>query len=447
MQRGEQIFHPEIGPNGVPRWSKSLRKLRINYDKIKRLLRFAAKRSAEDQIPQVAGSLTFTTMLAIVPLLTVAFALFTAFPIFSSFQASLQQFLAEHLMPAQFNNQIFKYLNQFAEKAKGLTTAGIIGLVVTAVMTMMTVESSFNVIWRVRTSRPLAQRMLAYWALITLGPFLVGVSLSTSSYLFTQSLALAASSTTPLLINWLLAATSLPLTALAFTLLYVYLPNCSVAWRDAVVGGICAALAFELAKRGFGYYVRRIPTYTAVYGAFAAVPVFLLWMYLSWFITLAGAMVASALPAIRIGQHHRVHYPGSDFYDALDLLGCLSQARDVGKPGCSVLSAARLLRCDVETVQRLLTLMEGYGWVAPVQRGNEITPHYVLLANPERLTAAQLFDVLVLDREALMKQLQDNATRMNSTLLREALMFEKLDMPLAALLPPQDGTEFADVAL
>ncbi|MDC6131162.1 YihY family inner membrane protein, partial [Burkholderia gladioli] len=166
-------------------------KLSVDLVTIRRLARFAAKRGAEDRIPQVAGSLTFTTILAVVPLVTVAFALFTAFPMFSSFQSSLQGFLADHLMPAQINNQIFKYLNQFSAKAKGLTTAGLIVLVVTSVMTMMTIESAFNVIWRVRKSRPFAQRVLAYWAFITLAPLLFGISLSISSYLFTKSLAIA----------------------------------------------------------------------------------------------------------------------------------------------------------------------------------------------------------------------------------------------------------------
>jgi membrane protein len=304
-----------------------LSRVRFDLDTLKRLAQFAAQRISEDRIPQVAGSLTFTAMLALVPLATVAFALFTAFPIFSSFQQSLQFFLADHLMPEQLNSQIFKYLNQFASKAKGLTTIGMILLFLTAVMTMMTVESAFNVIWRVRKARPIAQRILVYWAIITLGPLLIGVSLSISSYLFTQSMTFTAAQRMTPVIEWALTGAALPLTALAFTILYVYLPNCRVEWRDAVIGGLTAAIAFELAKRGFGYYVRRIPTYTAVYGAFAAVPLFLLWMYLCWFITLAGAMIASALPAIRIGQFHRPTFEGSNLFDSLELLARLGSTR------------------------------------------------------------------------------------------------------------------------
>ncbi len=408
-----------------------MRTLGSELDTVKRLARFAAKRSGEDRIAQVAGSLTFTTMLAIVPLATVAFALFTAFPIFGKFQASLQMFLAQHLMPDQINSQIFKYLNQFASKAKGLTTAGMIVLFVTSVMTMMTVESAFNVIWRVVKPRPFAQRVLVYWAIITLGPLLIGVSLSISSYVFAQSSVLA-NGQVPSLLEWALTGATLPLTALAFALLYVYLPNCTVAWRDAVVGGLIAAVAFELAKRGFGYYVRRMPTYTAVYGAFALVPLFLLWVYLCWFITLAGATIVSALPAIRVGQFHRRHYAGSDLLDALELLVRLDEARDAGKPGLTPMELSRMLRCDIDTVTRLLGKLSRREWVTRL--ADEPVPRHVLIANPAQVTVGRLFDMFVIDRAELEYQLRLDSTRVDTALLLDALHNPKLDLTLATLV-------------
>ncbi|WP_323046396.1 YihY family inner membrane protein [Paraburkholderia sp.] len=410
-----------------------LSRVRFDLDTLKRLAQFAAKRSSEDRIPQVAGSLTFTTMLALVPLATVAFALFTAFPIFSSFQMSLQIFLADHLMPAQLNSQIFNYLNQFASKAKGLTTIGMIFLFVTAVMTMMTVESAFNVIWRVRKARPIAQRILVYWAIITLGPILIGVSLSISSYLFTRSMAFSAAQHITPVIDWALTSAALPLTALAFTMLYVFLPNCRVEWRDAAIGGITAAIAFELAKRGFGFYVRRIPTYTAVYGAFAAVPLFLLWMYLCWFIALAGAMIASALPAIRIGQFHRPTFEGSDLFDSLELLARLSEARDAGKRGYTVPELSRMLRREMDTTIKLLQKLEEIEWIARLQEDG-MRPHFVLLANPARITVEQLFNLFVIDRAELEYQLQLDSTRVDGQTLLAALENDKLKVTLAALL-------------
>jgi len=410
-----------------------LSRVRFDLDTLKRLAQFAAKRSSEDRIPQVAGSLTFTTMLALVPLATVAFALFTAFPLFSSFQESLQFFLADHLMPAQLNSQIFKYLNQFAAKAKGLTTIGMVLLFLTGVMTMMTIESAFNVIWRVRKARPVAQRILVYWAIITLGPILIGVSLSISSYLFTQSMTFSAAQRMTPVIEWALAGTALPLTALAFTILYVYLPNCRVEWRDAVIGGVTAAIAFELAKRGFGYYVRRMPTYTAVYGAFSVVPLFLLWMYLCWFITLAGAMIASALPAIRIGQFHRPTFEGSNLFDSLELLARLCEARDAGKRGYTVTELSRMLRRDMDTTVYLLQRLEQVGWIAQLQE-DASRPHFLLLANPAQITVQQLYDLFVMDRAELEYQLQLASTRVDGAMLLAALENDRLKVTLATLL-------------
>ncbi|WP_322043158.1 YihY family inner membrane protein [Paraburkholderia sp. J67] len=408
-----------------------LSRVRIDLHIVKRLARFAARRSREDRIPQVAGSLTFTTMLAIVPLATVAFALFTAFPIFSSFQNSLQGFLAEHLMPAQINSQIFLYLNQFASKAKGLTTMGMIVLFVTSVMTMMTVESAFNVIWRVRKARPFAQRVLVYWAILTLGPILIGVSLSISSYLFTRSLAIATEQHVSMLFDWMLIGASLPLTALAFTMLYVYLPNCRVEWRDAVIGGIAAAIAFELAKRGFGYYVRRIPTYTAVYGAFAAAPMFLLWMYLSWFITLVGAMITSALPEIRTGRFNRPRFPGSDLLDALELLAGLAETRDEGRPGLTGEQIAQLLRRDLATVMRLVNCLEEDELIARLEKDGA-KPHYVLIANPARISVERIYARFVIDRKELAYQLK--SSDIDAGMLLAALENDKLTVSLASLL-------------
>lgn len=408
-----------------------MRTLSSELDTPKRLARFAAKRIGEDRIAQVAGSLTFTTMLAIVPLATVALALFTAFPLFAKFQESLQMFLAQHFMPDQINSQIFKYLNQFASKAKGLTTAGMIVLFVTSVMTMMTVESAFNVIWRVAKPRPFAQRVLVYWAIITLGPLLIGVSLSISSYLFAQS-SLLSNGPVPSLLEWALTGAALPLTALAFTLLYVYLPNCSVAWRDAVVGGLIAAVAFELAKRGFGYYVRRMPTYTAVYGAFALVPLFLLWVYLCWFITLAGATIVSALPAIRLGQFHRRHYAGSDLLDALELLVRLDEGREAGRPGLTTVELSRLLRCDLDTVTRLLGKLGRREWVTRL--ADDHAQRYVLIANPAHVTVGRLFDMFVIDRAELEYQLRLDSTRVDTALLLDALHNPKLELTLATLV-------------
>jgi membrane protein len=310
---------------------------------------------------------------------------------------------------------------------------GMIILFVTSVATMMTVESAFNLIWRVRKPRPFAQRVLAYWAILTLGPILIGVSLSISSYLFTRSAQLVGDEGLSALFTWALATATLPLTALAFTMLYVFLPNCRVEWRDAAVGGIAAAVAFELAKRGFGFYVRRIPTYTAVYGAFAAAPLFLLWVYLSWFITLVGAMIASALPEVRTGQFDRPTFPGSDLLDALELLARLAHASDAGRPGCLATWLARALRRDLPTVTRLLQALEDDGLVGRLDTGGDRT-RFVLLANPAHIPVARLFGRFVIDRRELAYQLKQKSSRLDADTLLNALDNDKLSVPLASLM-------------
>ncbi|CAH2798885.1 MAG: Virulence factor BrkB [uncultured Caballeronia sp.] len=410
-----------------------LQQLSIDFAAVKRLAGFVAQRIGEDRVAQVAGSLTFTSVLSLVPLATVAFALFTAFPIFGSFQASLQDFLAVHLMPPQINDQIFKYLNQFASKAKGLTMVGMIILLVTSVMTMMTVESAFNVIWRVRKARPIAQRVLVYWSIITLGPILFGGSLSISSYVFAHSVAFAGShNLMPPIVEWALTGASLPLTALAFTIIYVYMPNCKVEWRDALVGGLIAAIAFELGKRGFGYYVRHIPTYTAVYGAFAALPMFLLWVYLCWMITFVGAMVTSALPAIRTGQYHRRDFPGSDLLDALEILARLVEAREEGKPGYTALQFSTMVRSDLDTSTRLIARLDALGWIGRLEDSR--MPRYVLITNPNQITVTMLFEQFVIDPAELEYQLKLDAAQVDCAVLMGALQNDKLEITLGSLI-------------
>jgi len=407
----------------------------FDFDKLKRLARFTATRLNDDRIPQVAGSLTFTTVLSLVPLITVAFAIFTAFPIFGTFQASLQGFLANHLMPAQVSNQIFKYLDLFVAKAKGLTTAGLLFLVVTSVMTMMTVESAFNVIWRVRKSRPLAQRIVIYWGVITLGPVLVGVSLSISSYVLSQSLALSGTQHVPQLLGWVLEAAALPLTVAAYTFLYSYLPNCRVELRDAMVGAVLAGVGFELARHGFSLYIKRFPTYATVYGAFATVPIFLIWVYLLWFITLAGATVAALLPAIRAGQFHRPHFAGGDLLDAINLLALLHEAREQGVPGYPTMALTRTLRCDLDTAKRVLRILDKAEWIARLPRHNA-ADNWIMLASPKQIALNDLYERFVLDRAEFNYQIGQSPAGLNGNVLTAALNGRHMEITLADLIAP-----------
>jgi membrane protein len=251
--------------------------------------------------------------------------------------------------------------------------------------------------------------------------------------LFTRSFSAQTGQQVSAVLVWMLAGATLPFTALAFAILYVYLPNCRVQWRDAVVGGIAAAIAFECAKRGFGYYVRRIPSYTAVYGAFATLPMFLVWVYLSWFITLVGATITSALPEIRSGRFDRPVFAGSDLLDALELLARLAHAREDGQPGCTAPQLAQMLRCNLATVMRILGVMEHDGLVGRLDNEGA-KPQFLLIANPAQIPVAHLFGRFVIDRKELAYQLGLKSSFIDADTLLHALDNDKLSMPLAALL-------------
>jgi len=257
--------------------------------------RFVAQRIRQEELPQVAGSLTFTTILALVPLLTIALAIFTAFPLFGRFRIALENYFVDSLMPSEVARTILDNLNMFASKSARLSALGALALVVTSGFTIATIDRVFNRIWRVRQERSGPQRMLVYWAAITAGPLLMGISVTATSWIVRAAGSLLLGSFGV----WIYTALSLALNSLLFAALYVFVPNTRVRWHDAILGGMLAAASAEIAKQVFATYVIRLPTYTVVYGALAALPIFLVWIYTMWLITLVGAAVAAAVPAVR----------------------------------------------------------------------------------------------------------------------------------------------------
>ena len=261
-----------------------------------RLLCTLGRRFIEDRCAQVASSLTFTTLLALVPVVTVMLTVASAFPVFRSLLDHLQGFVVQNMLPKSAD-AITTYTQQFSENAAHLTAAGVIILGVTALLLLFTIEGEFNVIWRVSRPRPFLRRVLVYSTLLTLGPLLIGASLSLTSYLITLSFGLVEE--VPGARLALLRFVPLLLTAAAFALLYFAVPRCPVMKRDALAGGIAAGAGFEIMKHGFGFYLTHFPAYTVVYGAFAAVPIFLLWIYLSWLVILGGAVLVAVIPEWR----------------------------------------------------------------------------------------------------------------------------------------------------
>ena len=366
------------------------------------LMRFALRRLKEERLPEVAASLTFTTALALVPVLTIAFAIFTTFPLFTTFRESLEAYFVQILMPKGIANTILDYLSQFAAKASRLSVVGAIVLIVTAIMMFGTVDRTLNQIWRVNTPRPFLQRMIIYWSIMTLGPLLLGASLSFASELSPLTGLLGREA--PFLRTLLLVIVSVSLSTLAFSLLYLTVPNRVVDWRDAAIGGAVAAIAFEVTRRLFTFFIVQGPSsnYKVVYGALAAVPIFLIWVYLFWMITLAGAVIAAALPVVKYERWWHRPAPGSEFLDAMNVLKFMVEARS-GSADVDALRLREFTRLGFEESERLLQRMLDVGWVGRVKsemtkswrlrRKHRKQDRWVLLANPEKLTVADVYQL------------------------------------------------------
>src|SRR5512134_2929523 len=266
-----------------------------------RLLAFflaLAQRLREDRGFETAGSLAFTSLLALVPLVAVALALATSFPAFERAMDALGRFAATQLLPAG-SAAVTRQIGAFAAQAGKLTWVGLGFLAVTALMLMLTVDEALNRIFRVQRRRHLAHRLFVYAAVLTLGPALIGASLYLTSYMVVNSLGFLELDEYRRAVLSLLA---FAFTCVALTMVYMVVPYRQVALRHAAVGGIVAGVVFEFAKRGFGLYVAKLPTYTLVYGAFAMIPLFLLWLYVSWVVVLFGATLTASLPAWRAGR-------------------------------------------------------------------------------------------------------------------------------------------------
>jgi membrane protein len=356
---------------------------------------FAFRRGREVRLHQVAGSLTFTTMLSIVPLFAVALALFSAFPLFADFREAFQA-LVQRTLPPQISTTVLRYIGEFAEQATRLTAAGLIFLGFAALAMIMTVDRVLNDIWQVRDRRPFGQRVLIYWAIITLGPILIGASLSASSYLW--SLSEDAIRRTPALLRSLLDYAPVVLSGFAYAALYVFVPNRTVRWHDALIGGFVAAILAELLKAGFGHYIGR-GAVRSIYGAFAALPLFLLWMYLSWYALLFGAAIAATLPRLRATRFSDEVRAGNAFVTALALVRQLLEARRGGTAAVGGEELARGARTDLVYAERLLETLERLGYVrrlsSPQRRG--ASSEWILTGDPAQISLRPMFERFAVD--------------------------------------------------
>ncbi len=334
-----------------------------------------------------AGSLAYTTLLSLVPLMTVVFAILSAFPIADKVSDIVQDFIFQNFMPAS-GEVVHQYLLEFSSKASRLSGVGFLALLVVAIMLMATIDKTFNAIWEVRRKRRALSKFLVYWAILSMGPVLVGVSVLVTSYLV--SLPMISEATASGMGRTLLAWVPTLTSGVAFTLLYWLVPNRPVKLWHALLGGAVAAVLFELTKQGFAWYLTTFPTYEAIYGALAAIPIFLLWIYLSWLVVLLGAEFTYGLGAYRQLLRH-----GDDAAAELENMLCLLlQLVHAQKKGDAV-ALRKLLHCSADAeyllaqlqLRKLVERNEKGRWL--LARGSQgVTLYEVYLAAGRRLPTA-----------------------------------------------------------
>lgn len=325
---------------------------------------------------QSAAALTYMTLFAIVPLVTVSYAMLSLFPDFAGLESKMQERIFAHFVP-ESGREVQEYISSFSAQAQRLTGVGVSILLVTAGLMLRNIEQTFNAIWDIPRGRRGVSSFLLYWAILSLGPILLGAGLAASTYLFSQKFI--AEGDTLGVLPIVLRVLPWILTAMAFTLLFIAVPNCRVPFRWGLVGGVVTAFAFEAAKSLFGALVVRT-SLQAIYGAFAFVPLFLLWVYLMWMILLAGCVLVRSLSAYHAAAQGRNY---SDLVATLVLLWEAFRKYQLGLP----LRDRDISRAGIlpSQWQRLRQILQDRKLIAQTD-GND----YVLQRDLDAITLMQL---------------------------------------------------------
>lgn len=338
----------------------------------------------QDRSFEAAAALSYTSLLAVVPLMAVMLGVISAFPVFDQWASELESYIFSNFVPAA-GDAVQEHLNQFVERTAGLTGAGTVFLIITALLLMSTIERSLNRIWRVAKPRGISGRLLTYWSVLTLGPLLMGASLALTSYLAALPL-LAPQAMRGILQEVFLNITPFLVALIGFALVFVVVPNRRVRLRHALAGAFLSALLFELAKRGFVLYVTHFPTYERLYGALAAVPIFLVWIYVSWVVVLLGASVAAALTTFNYRKSDW-HWSGRhELVLALRLLGHFWHAQRQGRVLSQVDLLSREPAASAAQIGRILGWFQQAGFIYPDDEGD-----WLLSTDLEDVTLAQLY--------------------------------------------------------
>ena len=390
-------------------------------------LRYLINRFIEDRLNANAAALTFVSLFAFVPLLTVTLSIASALPAAGDIEAKLSDFLLQFLLP-ESSTQVVQYLSTFIDQARSLTVFGVGILLVTAVLMLRNIEKALNDIWRNRANRRPLQSFLLYWAVLSFGPAAIGLGLGVRAYLFAatndwggiQLFGLGS-----ILVGLLPFAIS----TIGLTALYAVVPNCQVPFRHALIGGVFAATTFTVARMVFTAVMAE-SSYALVYGAFAAVPLFLLWIYVTWIIVLAGAVLAHSLSAFQTTEQAQT----PPLMKALDILYLFWRAQQQGR-GIAELEIIRpneVLKdgIDADSWRRIRDALINAQWLKRLDRG-----HYLLSRDLHEVTLAMLAHMMRAEPDYHLNPQHLGWQRDASSLLREMRDQEAtaLDLSLAAL--------------
>jgi membrane protein len=267
--------------------------LRTRISKVWRLITRVARRFWDDHCQTNASALSFATLLALVPLAAVVFSTLSIFPVFERLAAAAEEFVYRNFVPTA-GDVIRTHVQQFTQQTGRLTAVGLVFLFISALLLLFTIEETLNKIWRVERGRGLVQRVLAYWAVLTLGPLLMGASLSLTSF-FVSTTIMSEQGSLAAARGAFLSVLPFVFEVLAFVMLYVVVPNRKIRFPHALAGGVVAAVLFEGTKRGFTLFLLNFDSYEVIYGALASIPIFFVWIFLSWLVVLIGAEVTATL--------------------------------------------------------------------------------------------------------------------------------------------------------
>ncbi len=361
------------------------------YAKLKRLASLAALRLQETNIVEVSSSMTLATILSIVPLLAVVLAVFSVVPSFEAYRQQLMLLISGGL-PGDYGAQVSHYLRAFSGHARGLSLFGFAGLAVSAFFLIDKEFKTINRIFNVRHERSFAQKAVLYWALLTLGPIVIAISISVTTYIARLALGGFPVGVASVGLNLL----TFVIQAAGYAAMFYAIPNCRVAWRNAFAGGLFTAFFGFVVKWGFQFYITN-GTLASLYGAFVALPVFILWIYLAWILIFAGAAVTATIPMIESGRFGDIYKCGNTLATGVALIGELYRAKESGNPVVTTRDLSFAVDSWPESVGAVLEKLSDAGYVSHVADRRKRDDGWVLTADPRKKTLLGAFSALAVD--------------------------------------------------